>query len=408
MKQTQGPEYDLTNPQVLADPYPLFHQMRREDPVHWSDTLQAWVLTSYEQVLKALRDPCLSNQRIETFVKYQLRNSDPALAADFERVANETMFMKDGADHHRLRVLGNRGFTPSVLDRARPMLQKVVDELLDAVQDRGHMDIALDLSQRLPALVIAEMFGIRAEDRHLFQESSEAMAKFFGGTMGNPEVDARAANVAAVEMERYFHALLEARRQSPGEDLMSLFSAGQAEGKLSAAEVCCQCILLLIAGHVTTIDQLSNAIHAFLQHPDQLQRLRDAPSLLRTAVEECLRHDPAVTFLYRIAVADLEIGGKSIRKGQMVYLCTAAANRDPDIFSQPDRFDIARATNSHLTFGTGVHLCLGSGLTRRELEIGLTTLFHRMPNLRLDEEKPPRRKCESLVFRGFHTLPAVF
>jgi cytochrome P450 PksS len=382
--------------------------MRRDDPVHWSEELQAWVLTRYEDVCLAFRDPRLSNRRMDLLVRHQLRHGDPTLARDFERVLSQQMLFQDGAEHHRLRVLGNRGFTPSMLERSRPMVQAVVDDLLNKVLGAGRMDVAADFAQPLPALVIAEMFGIPAGDRHLFQEWSDALARFFGGNLGDPEQDARAANDAVVHLERYFLDLLAERRTDPGDDLMTLLLAGQAEGRLSAEEVCSQCILFLVAGHVTTIDQMTNAVHAFLRHPGQVQRLRDDPSLLASAVEEVLRYDPAVPFIHRIAAADVEIGGKRIRKGQVVYLGIAAANRDPAAFADPDRFDIARAENRHVAFAAGPHVCLGAGLARRELEVGLSTLFRRLPSLRLDEASPPRRRCESLVFRGFASLPVVW
>lgn len=408
MHSAQQRHYDLINPQALIDPYPLFHQMRREDPVHWVEPIQAWVLTRYKDVVQAFRDPRLSADRTDFLVNFQLRNSDPALAVDYARISREQMLMKDGPDHHRLRTLGNHGFTPSMLERSRPMIQRVMDELLDAVQPRGRFDVAQDLAQPLPANVIAELFGIPVKDRHLFQGSSDALAKFFGATLGDPEQDARAANQASLRMERYFADLLEERRKTPGDDLMSLLIEGQNEGRLSAAEVCCQCILLLAAGHVTTIDQFSNAVFALLRHPEQLRQLRDDPTLIKSAVEECFRYDGAVPFVHRVAGDDLEISGKQIRKGQVVYLGTAAADRDPEVFPDPDHFDITRPNNRHLAFGAGPHVCIGAGLARRELEIGLLTLVRRMPGLRLAEDETPRRRCESLVFRGFHSLPVVF
>jgi cytochrome P450 PksS len=381
--------------------------MREEDSVHWSEVIQAWVVTRYKDVVEALRDARLSAARTELLVNHQLRNSDTALAADFARVAREQMLLKDGPDHHRLRTLGNHGFTPRMLERARPMIQGVMDKLLDGLEGRGRFDVARDLAQPLPAAVIAELFGIPAAARDLFQGSSDALATFFGGALEAPEAAARAASKATVSMERYFSELLEERRRAPGEDLMSLLIEGQAEGRISAQEVCAQCILLLTAGHVTTIDQFSNAVFAFLSHPEQRRKLCDDPTLIKSAVEECLRFDGAVPLLHRVATVDLEIGGKTIRKGQMVYLGLAAANRDPDFFPEPDRFDITRSNNRHVAFGAGPHVCIGGGLARRELEIGLLTLFRRRPSLRLAEGEAPRRRCESLLFRGFHALPVA-
>jgi cytochrome P450 PksS len=404
MHRTPPPAYDLTKPEVLSDPHALFRRMRREDPVHWSDRLQAWVLTRYADVARAFRDPRLSADRTDVFVNFQLRGGDPAVAADYVRMGRQQMLMKDGADHHRLRTLGNHGFTPSLLERARPMIQRVMDGLLDAVAGRKQWDVVRDLARPLPAVVIAELFDVPARDRDFFQEASDALAKFFGGTLGDPEADARAANAATLQLEQYFTDLIEKRRETPGHDLMSLLIAGQEAGRISAEEVCCQCILLLTAGHVTTIDQLSNAVYTLLRHPDQLQKLRDDPALIKSAVEETLRYDAAVPFILRIAREDLDVVGKTIRKGQFVYLGLAAANRDPEAFTDPDRFDVARANNCHLAFGAGPHVCIGGGLARRELEIGLLTLFRRAPRLRLIEGGS-RRRCESLVFRGFHSLP---
>jgi cytochrome P450 PksS len=408
MSQAEAHTYPLTDPRALVDLHPLLHRMRREDPVHWSEQLHGWVLTRYDDVVRAFRDHRLSSQRMELLVRYQLRDSDPELARDFLRSGRQQMLYKDGAEHHRLRVLGNRGFTPSTLQRSRPMIEAVVNELLDRVAAAGRMDFVADFAQPLPALVIADLFGIPSADRGLFQEWSDALAVFFGGALGDPEAAARAANDAILKLEAYFLDLLEERRRRPGEDLMSLFVEGQAEGKLSAAEVTAQCILVLAAGHVTTIDQLSNAVHAFLHHPDQLERLRTEPGLITSAVEEVLRFDGAASFTHRQAIADVSFGGKTIRPGQIVYVGIAAANRDPEVFPDPDRFDIARTDNHHVAFAVGPHVCLGAGLARRELEIALPILFRRLPQLRLDEARPAARKCESLVFRGFDTLPVLF
>jgi cytochrome P450 PksS len=394
----------LTDPEVLADPHPVLHRLRQEDPVYWAEDVQAWILTRYEDVCQAFRDPRLSNQRLDLLVRTQLRDSDPVLAADFERLGRSQMLYQDGAEHHRLRVLGNRGFTPTMLERARPMVQAVVDDLLGRVAAAGRMDVVADFAQPLPALVIAAMFGIPASDRHLFQEWSDAAARFFGGNLRDPEQDARAANAAVLALDQYFQALLEECRRNPGDDLMSLLIAAQDEGKLSAAEVCAQCVLILVAGHVTTIDQMSNGVHALLRHPDQLRRLLDDPALIQTAVEEVLRYDGAVPFIHRIAAADVEMGGKTIRKGQVVFLGIAAANRDPTVFADPDHFDVGRRDNRHIAFAAGPHVCLGAGLARRELEIGLLALFRRLKGLRLDETAPPVRKCVNLVFRGFSAL----
>jgi len=316
--------------------------------------------------------------------------------------------MEDGDAHQRLRALGSRGLAPTTLNHALPMIQHVVDGLLDRVAGRGQLDVVADLARPLPSAVIAELFGIPAVDRKAFQAWSADAGRFFGAPVGDPAEAARKANTAAVELERYFRHLLHERRRAPGTDLVSLLLAGQADGQLSDEDVCCQCILLLAAGHITTVDQLSNAVFALLTHADQLELLRADPDLAAAAVEEALRYDAAVPFLHRVAREDLEFGGRAVRAGQLVYLGLAAANRDPEAFADPDRFDLLRANNRHVAFGAGPHLCLGASLARRQLVAALRALPQRLPGLRLDPQRPPRRRCDSLVFRGFATLPVVF
>jgi cytochrome P450 PksS len=408
MLSTQTETYLLTDPTFLEDPYPVYRRMRQRDPVYWSNALGHWVLTRYDDVLAATRNRALSSVLTEVFVREQLRGSDPALAADFARVNKEMMLMKDGKDHHRLRVLGNHAFTPSALQRWQSVIENVVDRLLDEVLPFGRMDLIGDLAEPLPAIVIAELFGIPPADRAMFHKWSMASARFFGGAVGDPEQAARAANEASLNQERYFRNLLEERRRQPGDDLMSLLLKGQEEGQLTVQEVCAQCTLLLGAGHITTMDQLGNTVLALLKNPEQMDRLRDDPALVWSAMEEGLRYDGTVQLLQRIAREDLTLCGQTIRKGDLIYLSLGAANRDPDVFVEPDRFDVGRADNRHLAFGAGPHICLGMTLARRELDISLGRLVQRMPRLRFDEERPVRRRADSMVFRGLESLPVRF
>jgi cytochrome P450 PksS len=209
-----------------------------------------------------------------------------------------------------------------------------------------------------------------------------------------------------VNLEHYFLRLIEDRRQTPGGDLLSLLIRGEEEGRMTSEELSSQCQMLLVGGHLTLIDQLCNAVHALLIHPAQLEKLRTNPSLIGSAIEEVLRYDPPVSFVHRVAAEDLELGGVEIRKGDRVLLCLAAANRDAEAFADPDTFDIRRASNRHLSFGSGPHACAGGGLARKELEVALLTLFSRLPRLALDSEDPPRRRSGSLMFRGFRSLTA--
>ncbi len=408
MLLTQTETYPLAHPEFLEDPYPVYRQMRRHDPVYWSEGLGAWILTRYDDVLAAIRHPALSSATAEVSVRAKLRGGDPALVADHTRVTSGMMVLKDGPDHHRLRVMGNHAFTPSSLQRWQSMIERVVDDLLDAAMPGGHMDMIGDLARPLPAIVIAELFAIPPEDREMFHEWSMQVARFFGMPVGDPEEAARAANEATVHLERYFLDLLEERRHRPGDDLMSLLLKGQAEGRLTAEEVCSQCILLLAAGHITTMDQLGNTTLALLENPEAMRRLRDDPDLIRSAIEEGLRYDGTVQFIQRIAREDLMLRGQTIRKGELIDLSLGAANRDPEIFAEPDRFHVERADSRHLAFGAGPHVCLGMTLARRELEASLGRLVQRMPRLRFDAKRPIRRRADSLVFRGLESLPVRF
>jgi cytochrome P450 PksS len=382
--------------------------MRQQDPVYWSVVLGHWVLTRYDDVLAATRNPALSRTTVESAARAQLGGSDPALVADYTRIIMSMMLMKDGPEHHRLRVLGNHAFAPSALQRWQSVIERVADDLLDAALPRGRMDVIGDLAAPLPAIVIAELFGIPPEDRETFHQWSMSIGRFFGGAVSDPREAGRAANEAIAHQECYFRDLLEQRRRRPADDLMSLLLKGQADGRLTAEEVCSQCILLLVAGHTTTMDQLGNTVLALLNNAEQLGRLRDDPWRMQSATEEGLRYDGAVQFLERIAREDLVLRGQTIHKGDLLYLALGAANRDPEVFAESDRFDVCRSYNRHLAFGAGPHLCLGMTLARRELEVSLGRLVRRMPRLRFDEERPLRRRADNLGFRGLESLPVRF
>ena len=265
-----------------------------------------------------------------------------------------------------------------------------MDGLPERADASGRLDIVADYAEPLPTLLICALMGIPAEDGPVLRQWSEAKGRFRGLSHGDKEAAARAANDAAVNLERYFLGLVEQRRRRPGNDLLSVLAAGHEEGRLSAAEVSAQCQLLFSAGHQTLIDQLCNGVHAFLSHPEQLRRLQADPSRIDSAVEEVLRYDPSVSFMHRVAAADLEVGGQVIRQGELVLLGIAAANRDSDVFTDPERFDIRRVGKSHVSFATGAHACLGMGLARLELEVALLALFRRFPHLRLGQPGRPR------------------
>jgi cytochrome P450 len=398
---------ELASPAALADPHPVFHRMRREDPVHHSRTLGAWLVTRYDDVLRGLRDPRLSSDRIPSILDAQVAAGDRGRVRDFERTRRAMMVHTDGLAHRRLQRLVNPAFSPAAVDAARPMIEAAVDRLLDRIGASTRLDIVSDYAGLLPTFVICELLDIPAADRPSLRTWSDRAARLLGATHGASSSEASAANEAVLHLESYFLRLIAGRRRRPGDDLLSLLIRGEEEGRMTAEELSAQCQMLLVGGHLTLIDQLSNASYAFLTHPEQLGKLRRDPALIGPALEEVLRYDSPLTFVHRVAAADLELGGERISKGERVLLALAAANRDPEVFPDPDAFDIGRAGARHLSFGPGPHACAGGGLARLELEAALWTLFRRLPRLALDPEDPPRRRTGSLMFRGFQALPVL-
>lgn len=398
-------ELNVVSPESLLNPYPLYQRLRETDPVHWSEQVQAWFITRHEDVTAVFRDPRVTANRTQLFME-QLRHVGLELIKDQLEMSALQMLHSDGAVHARRRRNANPGFTTQAMDHWRPTIRRAVESLLDKVQHQARMDLNSDLAAPFPLRVIMELFDLPEEVREDFVRWSFDIVGLFGAPVG-ADVKALAikANTATKEFAEYMSGLVEVRRARPGRDLLSIMIHAEEEGQLDKPELIANLNVISIAGHITTADQLSNGVYALLTHPEQLQLLKENPSLMKSAVEEMLRYSPAVPFMHRVAIEDIELHGRTIKRGQIVFLGMAAANRDPAVFPEPDRFDITRQNNRHVSFAFGPHSCLGATLARYELEIGLSTLFERMPGLRLDEEQQPRLKFHSLVFRGFDSLP---
>lgn len=394
------------SPENLLNPVQLYRDLRTQEPVYWSDVVNAWFISRYDDVLACLRDPNLSADRLKLF-ENQMGALGSGVVQDFLDISRRQMQMKDGSEHLRLRRQAGPGFSPQALDAWRPAIRRTMDLLLERVQAHGRMDVVKDISYELPPIIIAELLGIPAEHRERFQAWAAPMAAFTNPAPGADMLAlAKAANSGILELSHYLADVVEKRRHNPGQDALSLIVNAQEQGKMSLDELVANAIVILSAGHLTTTDQISNAVHDLLAHPEQFQKLREDPSLLKSTVEEVIRFNPAVPWTFRIAVRDFELRGRTIKAGAVVFLGLAAANRDPAVFPEPDQFDITRDSvhQKHMAFGFGPHHCLGAGLARRELEIVIEELLHRMPGLRLDAEKPPKVKCHSLLFRGFESL----
>ena len=380
-------QYNPFSPDTHANPYPLYKQLRDTDPVHRAEMMDAVVLTRYEDVVAVLKD----NERFSAD-RRQSRNR--LVQAAMQGVADErgplgranTMLGSDPPEHTRLRGLVSKAFTPRVVAGMRTHIQEIVDELIDAVENNGRMDMIWDLAYPLPVIVIAEMLGVPPDQRDTFKRWSDAIVATLGGPMVSPETAGRGRE-AAEEMAAYFHDVIAERRRAPQEDLISLLLGAEERGDvLSEEELLATCVLLLAAGNETTTNLIGNGTLALLRNSAQYELLQRDPSLVESAVEEMLRYDGPVQGTARVAKTDLEIDGHAVKEGDLCMCLLGAANHDPAVFDRPDELDITRTENRHIAFGFGIHFCLGAPLARAEAQIAFSTLLRRLPPLRLETE----------------------
>ncbi len=403
--------YDLFAPEVVANSYPLFKRMRSEDPVHYSESLGYWILTRYRDVEAALRDERLSSNRKALFIN-NLGSLDVKEIQNFLALTSNMMVDTDPPEHTRLRKLANPGFTTRAIESWRSIIENTTDRLLDKVQNHGGMDVVSDLARPLPGIIITEIFGVPETERANMLGWARDITRFFGAAGGSTiemEELARKADKAAAQFCALITQLVEQRRRQPGTDMISLLSVAYQEQGFNLEKLPFQCMEILNAGMLTTTNLISNGVNALLCHPDQLQKLKKNPTLIKSAVEEILRFDTSVPFLTRIAKQDLTIGGKDITAGSVIVLGFGAANHDPEKFEEPEVFDITRTPNEHFGFSSGIHFCLGAVLARMDLTICLNTLLRRLPNLGFDPDKQAiPTKHSNLLLKGFDSLPVKF
>lgn len=413
--------------------YEIYHWYRENDPVHWEgqplpSTEGSWYLFRYADVNLVLKDPRFVREHATVFpdslhpvaqhhegqtqeqfqqshdaVQSQQHPSTPSgRPATFWEMASRWMLFRDPPDHTRLRRLVNKAFTPRAIEGFAPRVEEIAQELLRPGLKDGGMDLVDAYAFPLPVIVIAEMLGVPAEDRAKFRSWSNAMAAAMDSYW--TEEIAERASMATGEIWEYLTHIIEKRRQDPGSDLLSaLISARENDDRLSEDELVAMAILLLVAGHETTVNLIGNGTLALLRHLDQMELLRHEPSRAAQAVEELLRYDAPVQMTSRLAAVDMTLGDKLIRKGDNVAVFIGAANRDPEANPDPDRLDITREEIHHLGFGGGIHYCVGAPLARREAQIALTTLLRKAPKIRLASATPTWRR--GVVFRGLQSLP---
>jgi cytochrome P450 len=398
--------FNLFDPGFRIDPYPTYRRLREEDPVH-ETPFGAKVLSRHADCLAILRDPRSSSDNTNS-TDYQQFVAGQEQVADQEFLGGARPFLfLDPPDHTRLRGLVSKAFTPRVVEGLRPRIQEIVDELIDALAERDSVEVIEDLAYPLPVAVICEMMGVPAADHATFKEWSRALARSLDPVEIMPPEEVERRQRTVTQFADYFRALIEERRAGPKDDLLSaLIAAEEAGDKLAPEELLATCILLLVAGHETTVNLIGNGTLSLLRHPDQLQKLRDDLSLTKNTVEEVLRYDPPVQMTLRIALDDMQVGDVALKKGQQAILLLASANRDPEQFREPERFDITRDASRHLAFGHGIHFCLGAPLARVEGEIALGTLVRRVQGLELRTEAPAYK--ENIVLRGLASLPVGY
>lgn len=383
---------DLLSPEAVADPYPLLAELREHDPVHWSERYRSWFVTRYADVDAALRDPRFSSDRIAPYRRARLDgpDTDPSVRAAFG-VLEDWMVFKDPPDHTRLRRLLSRAFTPRAVERIRPRVAQTAAELLDELGPEA--DLIGEYAYPLTSSVVAELLGVPRADRDRFKDWSDRITGLVFGGMGDPDRHADGADGMA-ELTAYLDDLV---RDHEGDDLLTALIRARDEGdSLTHDEVVATGVLLLFAGHETTTNLIGNGILALLRHPSE------APDAAGT-VDELLRWDGPAKTIARLMATDVELGGRTLRTGERVFLCPAAANRDPAVFTDPDRFDVSRRPGRQLGFGIGLHYCLGAPLARLETSIAIPAALRRFPAMRLRDE--PLTWHSVLLSRGLHHLP---
>ncbi len=381
--------------EVRADPWPLLHELRAHDPV-WHSPLGFFIITGYDQAVSVLRDHRFSVDPKNAVV---LDNPNGGLPAS-QRGLDHVMLFVDPPDHTRLRALVSKAFTPRMVESIKPRINAIFDDLLAAVEDKDDFDLIAEVAYPFPVSVISELLGIPLSERDTFRGWAHDIGPLLDPLV--PLDDIGPVANAGLGLYQYFDTLISERRAHPGSDLISELIHAEEEGaKLTPEELLATSILLLIAGHETTLNLLGNGMLALLRNPGQLDRLRSDPTLIKSAVEELLRHDGPATLTARIALEPVELGDKVIEKGRTALVMIAAANRDPAVFDDPDGLDISRHPNKHLAFSAGPHFCLGATLARAEGQIAIGRLIERFPRLALADEPVWRR---TITFRGVESL----
>jgi len=396
-----APTLDLFGRDFVENPYPAYAAMRDREP-YFDESARSWVLTRYSDIQPVLRSPHFSQAGFAERIERALGKGP------LTECLGQWLLFRDPPHQARLRALASQAFTPGAVERLRETIQRTVDDLLSQTRPVGRMDVIADLAYPLPVLVICALLGVPAADRGGFAAWSATLAESLDALSTHEDQIIRRGNAAVAGLDAYFRDLVSHRRGALGDDLLSeLIVARYGADRLTEDELIATCILLFFAGHETTVNLIGNGLLALLRHPRELQRLLDDPHLIGNAVEEILRFDSPVQRTARTLEHDTWIGGQCAQRGQRVMLLLGAANRDPQRFAEADRLDIARTdAKHHLSFGGGIHYCVGAPLARLEAQIAIETLLRRLPGLRLVDATPSWR--HTFLLRGLRSLPVTF
>ena len=390
----------VTDPDVIADPYPLLRELRETSPVYKSGFSDFWILTRFEDCRAALRDPRLGSP--------EPGEEAPSLLASARQRrpdGTRSLLFLNPPDHTRIRSLVSRAFTPRRVEHLRPVVRAMTDELLDPVAEAGECDLIDALAFPLPANVISELVGVPAADRDWLRPLVSDLAATLEPARQPGEMER--AEAASAKVSEYLDDLIDRRRAEPADDLLSgLIEASDGQDRLTQPEVAITVSLIYAAGFETTMNLIGNMVHTLMRHPDQLARLRADRSLVPSAVDEALRFEPPVQIDGRFVRSDTEIGGHRIPKGHGVLTLLGAANRDPAVVEDPDRFDVGRADVPMLSFGSGIHYCLGAALARLDGQEVLDALLDRFETWTPLDENPPWKR--RITLRGLASLPIAF
>jgi cytochrome P450 len=388
------------------DPYPVYRRLLEDEPVHWSDPWNTWIVSKYADVIEGLRDEGKTFS-VAGRVKAAIDTLPEDERGEFGPIQSHYasgLLHSDPPDHTRLRSLISKVFTPRVVEGMRPRIESIVTRLIDSMNGKSGIDVVRDFAFPLPATVVADLLGLPPEDRVRFKAWSDDIASFHGASPLTAQVT-RHAQESLIEARAYLAELANQRRVEPRDDLISRLVAAQGGDALTDGELLSTCVTFMVGGHETTTALISSGLWLLFQSPEQLGAIRSDPSLIPAAVEEMLRYESPAQRSVRRLRSDTQIGGLQLRSGQTVMLLLGGANRDPDQFPDPDRFDATRNPNRHLAFAMGVHFCIGAPLARMEAQIALREILGRFPSIR-----PMRRDPDwlgNLNFRMLRRLPVV-